>query len=57
MPILGLVLSGLIGILFLADLAAAFPFQRKSIALDVCFVAASVILTYLSWTLLAKARG
>lgn len=57
MPILGLVLSGLIGILFLADLAAAFPFQRKSIPLDVGFVLASLILSYLSWTLLAKTRG
>ena len=56
MPLLGLILSGLIGILFLAELAAGFPFRRVSIGLDVCFVVASVILAYLSWTLLEKAR-
>lgn len=56
-PLLGLILSGLIGILFLADLAAGFPFQRKSVALDVCFVLASLILSYLSWTLLEKAKA
>lgn len=57
MPLLGLILSGLIGILFLADLAAGFPFQRKSIALDIGFVLTGLILSYLSWTLLAKARA
>jgi len=57
MPLLGLILSGLIGILFLADLAAGFPFRRVSIALDVCFVLSSLILSYLSWTLLEKARA
>ncbi|NBW95578.1 MAG: hypothetical protein EBR28_02320 [Planctomycetia bacterium] len=57
MPLVGLVLSGLIGILFLADLAAGFPFRLVSIGLDVCFVVASVILAYLSWTLLDRARA
>lgn len=57
MPLLGLILSGLIGILFLADLAAGFPFRRVSVGLDVCFVVACVILAYLSWTLLEKARA
>lgn len=57
MPIVGLVFSGLIGILFLADLAAGFPFGRKSIALDAGFVVGSLILCYLSYSLLAKARG
>jgi hypothetical protein len=53
---MGLIVSGLIGILFLADLAAGFPFRRVSIALDIGFVVASLIVSYLSWTLLAKAR-
>ena len=57
MPLVGLILSGLIAILFLADLAAGFPFRRVSIALDVCFVLAGLILSYLSWTLLEKARA
>ncbi|MFN6191691.1 MAG: hypothetical protein ACK48S_12295 [Planctomycetia bacterium] len=50
-------MSGLIGILFLADLAAGIPFRRVSFALDIAFVVASLILAYLSWTLLEKARG
>ena len=56
-PLMGLIVSGLIGILFLADLAAGFPFRRVSIALDIGFVAASLIVAYLSWTLVAKARA
>jgi len=57
MPLLGLILSGLIGILFLADLAAGFPFRRVSIALDVGFVVGSLLAAYLSWALLERARA
>ena len=56
MPLAGMIVSGLIGILFLADLAAGFPFRRVSMALDIGFVVASLVLAYLSWTLLEKAR-
>lgn len=56
-PVIGMIVSGLIGILFLADLAAGIPFRRVSFALDIAFVVASLILAYLSWTLLEKARG
>jgi len=51
-----MVVSGLVGILFLADLAAGFPFQRVSVGLDVAFVIASLILAYLSWSVVEKAR-
>jgi len=56
LPLTGLVVSGLVGILFLADLAAGFPFQRVSVGLDVAFVIASLILAYLSWSVVEKAR-
>jgi hypothetical protein len=56
-PLVGMIVSGLIGILFLADLAAGIPFRRVSFGLDIAFVVASLILAYLSWTLLEKARG
>lgn len=56
LPLAGMIVSGLIGILFLADLAAGFPFRRVSMALDIGFVVASLVLAYLSWTLLEKAR-
>jgi hypothetical protein len=56
MPLIGMVLAGLIGILFLADLAAGFPFGRVSVPADVGFVVASAITGYLSWSLIDKSR-
>jgi hypothetical protein len=52
----GMIVSGLIGILFVADLAVAQPFQRKDIALDVGFLVASLIVGYLSWSVLDTAK-
>jgi hypothetical protein len=49
----GLVVSGLVVVLFVADLAAAFPFRRTSVLLDLAFIASGLILAYLSWSLLA----
>jgi hypothetical protein len=51
----GLIVSGLVAILFIADLAAGFPFQRASVAADAGFILASLIVAYLSWTLMARA--
>ena len=54
----GLVISGLIVVLFLADLAAAFPFGRTSWPLDLAFIAGGLIVSYLSWSLLDQgAKG
>ena len=44
------------GPLFLADLAAGFPFQRVSMLTDIGFVVSSVILAYMSWTIMEKPR-
>jgi len=52
----GLIISGLVVILFLADLAAGFPFGRTSILLDIAFMLCGVIAAYLSWSLLAGER-
>ncbi len=57
MPLVGMVLAGLIGILFLADLAAGFPFGRVSVPADVGFVVASAITGYLSWSLINRSRS
>lgn len=57
LPLSGMIIAGLIGIVFLADLAAGFPFQRVSIGVDVAFLASAAIVGYLSWSLLEKARG
>ncbi len=53
----GLIVSGLVVILFVADLAAAFPFRRTSILVDVAFIVSGMITAYLSWTLLRPAAG
>ena len=52
----GLVVSGIIVILFVADLAAAFPFQRDSVAADVGFILSGLIVAYLSWSIMDRAR-
>jgi len=56
MPFVGMVVSGLVAILFLADLAAGFPFQRVSMLTDVGFLVSSLLLAYLSWSIMRKPR-
>lgn len=56
MPFAGMVMSGLVGILFLADIAAGFPFRRVSIWTDVGFIVSSLILAYLSWSIMERPR-
>jgi len=56
MPFIGMIVSGLVGILFVADLAAGFPFQRVSVAADIGFVLSSVILALMSWLIMEKTR-
>ena len=56
MPFIGMIVSGLVGILFLADLAAGFPFQRVSISADIGFLLSSVILAVMSWLTMDKTR-
>lgn len=57
LSLIGIIISGLIAVLFLADLAAGIPFQRVSILADVGFVLASLITAYLSWSIRERARG
>jgi len=54
--IIGMVMSGLVAILFLADLAAGFPFARISVAADIGFVLSSLILAYMSWSIMERPR-
>jgi len=54
---IGLIVSGLIVILFIADLAVAFPFRRTSIVLDAAFILSGLITAYLSWSLLDQSGG
>jgi len=45
----GMILTGLVGVVFIADLAAGVPFQRVSVPLDVGMAVAAAIVTYLLW--------
>lgn len=53
----GMVIAGLIAILFVADLAVGFPFERASLAVDVGFIVASLIVAYLSWSIVERPRA
>ena len=53
----GMVTAGLIAILFVADLAVGFPFERASLAVDVGFIVASLIVAYLSWSIVERPRA
>jgi len=53
----GMVTAGLIAILFVADLADGFPFERASLAVDVGFTVASLIVAYLSWSIVERPRA
>lgn len=57
LSLVGMIIAGLVAVVFLADLAAAFPFQRVSVAADVGFVTAGVMLAYLSWSIMERPRG
>lgn len=56
MPFIGMAVSGLVVILFLADLAAGFPFQRVTILGDIGFILAGAILAYMSWSIMERPR-
>ena len=45
----GLVVSGLVIILFAFDLAVAIPFRRASMMMDVALLASAALLGLLSW--------
>jgi len=49
MSIAGLVVAGLLALIFTADLAVGIPFGRVGTITDVGFLVSSVILCYLSW--------
>ncbi len=54
MTIAGLVISGLLSLLFALDLALKFPFGRVSFLMDVGFLVCSLILAFLSWSTLRE---
>ena len=50
MTIMGLVMAGLLVLLFGIDLALSIPFRRASMMMDIAFILCGLVLGYLSWT-------
>ena len=56
MSIGGMVIGGLIALLFLLDLAAGFPFGGKaSIVVNIGFILCGAVLAYLGWSAFREA--
>ena len=46
----GLVISALLGLIFVADLAIGIPFGKVNTTMDIVFVLCAAITGYLSWS-------
>lgn len=57
LSLVGMIVSGLVVVLFLADLVAGFPFQRVSIGADVGFIVSGLIVAYASWSIMERPRS
>jgi hypothetical protein len=56
MSIAGMIVAGLLALIFIADLAVGIPFGRYGTMTDVGFVISSLILAYLSWNAFRDAK-
>ena len=56
MTIVGMVVAGLIALIFALDLAAKIPFGRASVAMDVGALIAATMLGYVSWDTMRELR-
>ena len=54
LTISGLVVSGLLGLLFTADLAVGIPFGTESKVMDIAILFCAVVLGYLGWSTLRE---
>lgn len=53
----GMVVAGLVTLIFGLDLVAGVPFQGVSTPMDIGFVVCGLILGYLSWNAFRDIRG
>lgn len=56
LTIVGMVVAGLVGLVFILDLALSIPFDRASILMDVGAVISAGLLGYLSWDAMRDVR-
>jgi hypothetical protein len=50
LTISGMVVAGLLLVIFLLDVSLGIPFKKASLAMDVGFIICSLALAYLSWS-------
>lgn len=50
LTISGMVVAGLLLLMFAADLAIGIPFSQASVAMDIIFLVCAVVLGYMSWS-------
>ena len=56
LTIAGLVVSGVLALLFTADLAVSIPFGRVSLLMDISFLACAAMLGYMSWATMRELK-
>lgn len=56
MTIVGMVVAGLVALVFVLDLAIGIPFSKASLTMDLGGIIAAVLLGYLSWDALQDVR-
>jgi hypothetical protein len=56
LTVTGMVVAGLIALLFTLDLALAVPFYKASPLMDICLILCALILGYLSWSTFRELR-
>ena len=56
LTIAGMVVSGLVALVFAVDLAVGIPFDKASVLMDVGAIVAAALLGYLSWDALREIR-
>ena len=56
MTIVGMVVAGLVGLVFVLDLAVGIPFDRANSVMDIGALIGAAILGYLSWDAMRDIR-
>lgn len=56
MTIAGMVVAGLVGLVFAADLVLSVPFHGASMLMDIGSLVAAGVLGYLSWSAMREIR-
>jgi hypothetical protein len=50
LTISGMVVAGILLLLFIVDIAAGWPFKKASLMMDIGFIICALALGYLSWS-------